>query len=32
MSFDHELAGHMSFDEAVSRVERIRAADGEREA
>ena len=34
MSFDHELAGRMSLDEAVSRVERIRAADsaGERQA
>lgn len=27
MSFDHELAGRMSLGEAVSRVERIRAAD-----
>ena len=27
MSFDHELAGHMSLEEAVSRVERIRAED-----
>ena len=28
MSFDHELAGRMSLDQAVSRVERIKAADG----
>ncbi|MDE2838974.1 MAG: NAD(P)H-dependent oxidoreductase subunit E [Chloroflexota bacterium] len=32
MSFDHELAGHMSLDEAVTRVEGIRAADMERES
>lgn len=32
MSFDHELAGRMSLDEAVSRVERIRAGDGGRGA
>ena len=32
MSFDHELAGRMSLDEAVSRVERIRSADPEQGA
>ena len=28
MSFDHELAGRMTLDDALSRIERIRAADG----